>query len=27
VHGYLPALNGSIASVIPKTWVANLWIG
>jgi peptide/nickel transport system substrate-binding protein len=26
VHGYLPALNGSIASVIPKTWVANLWI-
>jgi peptide/nickel transport system substrate-binding protein len=27
VHGYLPALNGSIASVIPKTWIANLWIG
>lgn len=26
VHGYLPALNGSIASVIPKTWIANLWI-
>jgi ABC-type transport system substrate-binding protein len=27
VHGYLPALNGSIASVTPKTWIANLWIG
>ncbi|MGZ4716377.1 MAG: ABC transporter substrate-binding protein [Acidimicrobiales bacterium] len=27
VHGYLPALNGSIASVIPKTWIADLWIG
>jgi peptide/nickel transport system substrate-binding protein len=26
VHGYTEALNGSIASVIPKTWVAQLWI-
>jgi len=27
VHGYTAATNGSIASVIPKTWIANLWIG
>jgi len=27
VHGYLPAGNGSIATLGPKTWVGSLWKG
>jgi len=27
VHGYAPARNGSLQSLGPKTWVANLWLG
>jgi peptide/nickel transport system substrate-binding protein len=27
VHGYLPAGNGSIATLGPKTWIAGLWLG
>jgi peptide/nickel transport system substrate-binding protein len=26
VHGYLPAGNGSIATLGPKTWIKDLWI-